>query len=135
MRFALAYDCAAIWVFRGARAEDAGEEAGHDVAALVFEGNRWHGDEDIVDEQGDQRVQIHGLSSRNAESTFKSSSCIGEWYSYPYTDLLDYSGPAWRATLNVGSGMQKLRPGKSGLEVSALGYGVMGNSFGGVHRR
>src|SRR4029453_5865805 len=47
----------------GARAltEDAGEQAGHDVAALVFEGNRWDGDEDIVGEQGDQSVQIPGL--------------------------------------------------------------------------
>src|SRR6266508_50570 len=44
-----------------ARVEDAGEEPGHDVAALVFEGNRWHGDVDIVGEQGDQRVQIPGL--------------------------------------------------------------------------
>jgi hypothetical protein len=44
-----------------ARAEDAGEEAGHDVAALVFEGNRWHGEVDVVGDQGDQRVQIPGL--------------------------------------------------------------------------
>ena len=43
-----------------ARAEDAGEEAGHVVAALVLEGNRWHGDVDIVGEQVDQRVEIPG---------------------------------------------------------------------------
>src|SRR6266545_2020430 len=46
------------------RVEDAGEEAGHDVAALVFEGNRWHGDVDIVGEQGDQRVEILALVGR-----------------------------------------------------------------------
>src|SRR6266542_1909001 len=46
---------------RPARAEDAGVEAGHDVAALVFEGNGRHRDEDIGGEQGDQRVDIAGL--------------------------------------------------------------------------
>ncbi len=44
-----------------ARAEDAGEESGYDVAALVFEGNGRHGDEDVVGEQGDQHVDIAGL--------------------------------------------------------------------------
>jgi len=44
-----------------AGAEEVGVEAGHEVAALVFEGNRWHGDEDIGGEQGDQRVDIAGL--------------------------------------------------------------------------
>ena len=41
--------------------EDAGVEAGHDVAAVVFEGNWWHGDEDIGGEQGDQCVDVAGL--------------------------------------------------------------------------
>src|SRR6266540_6588529 len=49
-----------------ARAEDAGEKAGHNVAALVFEGNRWHGEVDIVGEQGDQRVEIAGLVGADA---------------------------------------------------------------------
>src|ERR1017187_9293481 len=31
-----------------ARAEQAGAEAGHHVAAFVFEGDRWHGDENVV---------------------------------------------------------------------------------------
>src|SRR3989442_15881327 len=31
-----------------ARAEDAGQQAGHHVAALVFQGNRWHREEDVV---------------------------------------------------------------------------------------
>jgi hypothetical protein len=33
-------------------AHDASEEAGDDIAALVFEGNRWHRDGDIGGEQG-----------------------------------------------------------------------------------
>src|SRR3989442_16009731 len=44
-----------------ARAEDAGEEAGHHVAAPGFQGDRGHREEGIVREQGDQRVQIAGL--------------------------------------------------------------------------
>src|SRR5262245_25473467 len=47
-------------VIRPARAEEAGVEAGHEVAALVFEGNGWHGDGNIGGEQGDQRVDIAG---------------------------------------------------------------------------
>ena len=41
-----------------ARAEEAGAEAGHDVAALVLEWHRWHRDEDVVGQQGYQRVDI-----------------------------------------------------------------------------
>ncbi len=48
-------------VMRSARADDAGVEAGHGVAALVFEGNWWHGDEDVGGEQGEQRVDIRGV--------------------------------------------------------------------------
>jgi hypothetical protein len=44
-----------------ARAEKAGAEAGHDVAAFVFEGHRWHGDEHVVCQKGHQRVEIDGL--------------------------------------------------------------------------
>jgi hypothetical protein len=44
-----------------ARTKDAGTQAGHDLAALVFEGNRWHRDEDIVGQKGHQRVEIGGL--------------------------------------------------------------------------
>jgi hypothetical protein len=58
-------------------AEDAGAEAGHDVAALVFEGNWWHGDADIGGEQGDQRVDIAGLVRADE---FATSACsAGEW--------------------------------------------------------
>jgi hypothetical protein len=44
-----------------ARADDAGVEAGRGVAALVLEGNWWHGDEDVGGEQGDQRVDVGGV--------------------------------------------------------------------------
>ena len=44
-----------------ARAEDAGAEAGHDVSALVFERHRRHRHEDVVGQQGHQRVEIGGL--------------------------------------------------------------------------
>jgi hypothetical protein len=44
-----------------ARAEDAAAEARDEVPPLVFEGNRRHGDEDIVGQQGDERVEIGGL--------------------------------------------------------------------------
>ena len=44
-----------------AGAENAGAQAGHGVAALVFKGNRWHGAEGIVGQQGYQRVDIPGL--------------------------------------------------------------------------
>jgi hypothetical protein len=44
-----------------ARADHACVEAGHDVTAFVFEGERWHGEEDIVGEQGDQCVEIARL--------------------------------------------------------------------------
>src|SRR5713101_6504195 len=43
------------------RAEDASAEAGHDVSARVFEGHRWHRDEDVVRQKGHQRVEIGGL--------------------------------------------------------------------------
>src|SRR5262249_58566605 len=42
-------------------AEDAGAEAGDDVTALVFEGHRWHRHEDVVGQQGHDRVEIRGL--------------------------------------------------------------------------
>jgi hypothetical protein len=41
-------------------AEDGGVEAGHVGPALVFEGNRRHGDVDVVGQQGDQGVDIAG---------------------------------------------------------------------------
>ena len=47
-----------------ARAEDAGEQAGHDVAAMVFKGDRWHEEADIGAKQGDQRVEIGRASCR-----------------------------------------------------------------------
>src|ERR1700687_2686640 len=42
-------------------AEDAGVEAGYDVAALVFEGYWWHGYADIGGEQRDKRLDVAGL--------------------------------------------------------------------------
>jgi hypothetical protein len=44
-----------------ARAEQAGAEAGHDVAAFVFEGHRRHRHEDVAGPQGHQRTEIGGL--------------------------------------------------------------------------
>ena len=44
-----------------ARADHACVEASHDVTTFVFEGERWHREEDIVGEQGDQVVEIAGL--------------------------------------------------------------------------
>ncbi len=44
-----------------ARAEEAGVEAGHEVAALVLERNGWHGSVNIVGEQGNQRIDIGGF--------------------------------------------------------------------------
>src|SRR5512132_2229756 len=44
-----------------ARADHACVEAGHDVTAFVFEGERWHREKDIVGQQGDQSVEIAGL--------------------------------------------------------------------------
>ncbi len=41
-----------------ALATDAGQEAGDDVAALIFEWDRWHGDADIGGEQADQRLDV-----------------------------------------------------------------------------
>jgi hypothetical protein len=41
--------------------ENPGVEVGHDVATVVFERNRRHGDDDIGGEQGDQRVDIARL--------------------------------------------------------------------------
>src|SRR5262245_42730600 len=49
----------------GPAAHESGEEAGHDVAAVVFEGNRWHRNADISGEQVDQRVDIAGLPYAN----------------------------------------------------------------------
>ena len=46
-------------------ADEAGEEAAHDVAALVLQRNWRHGDADIGGEQGDQRVDITGLPCAN----------------------------------------------------------------------
>ncbi|HEY3456984.1 MAG TPA: hypothetical protein VGK64_20565, partial [Bryobacteraceae bacterium] len=36
-----------------ARAKEAGEEAGHEVSALILERHRWHRDEDVVRQKGD----------------------------------------------------------------------------------
>jgi hypothetical protein len=56
-----------------ARAEEAGTEAGHDVSSLVFEGHRWHRDEDVGGQQGHQRVEIGGLPARTNLATIASS--------------------------------------------------------------
>ncbi len=45
-------------VVLAASAEKEGTEAGHDIAALVFEGHGRHGHEDVVGQQGNQRVEI-----------------------------------------------------------------------------
>src|SRR5262249_15505772 len=42
-------------------AHETGAEAGRNLAAVVFEGNWWHGNADIGGEQSDQRVDITGL--------------------------------------------------------------------------
>ena len=44
-----------------ARSEQAGAVAGHGVPALVSEGHRRHRDEDVVGQQGHQRVEVGGL--------------------------------------------------------------------------
>src|SRR5215469_10418329 len=44
-----------------ARTELAGAVAGHEFTALVSEGLRRHGDEDVVGQQGDQRVKVGRL--------------------------------------------------------------------------
>src|SRR5262249_57803857 len=44
-----------------ARGEQAGTEADHDVPALVSEGHRRHRDEDVVGQQGHQRVEVGRL--------------------------------------------------------------------------
>src|SRR5215207_3476600 len=44
-----------------ARAPGAGQEARHSVAAVIFEGDRWHGEAGIGGEQGDQRVDVAGV--------------------------------------------------------------------------
>jgi hypothetical protein len=44
-----------------ARVEDAGAEAGHDVAALAFERHRRHRDEEVFRQKGHQRRVIGGL--------------------------------------------------------------------------
>ena len=49
----------------GSAAHETGAEAGHDVAAVVFEGNGRHGHPDIGGEQGDQRVDITRLPCAN----------------------------------------------------------------------
>jgi hypothetical protein len=43
-----------------ARGEQAGAVAGHDVAAPVSKGYRRHHDEDVVGQQGNQRVDVGG---------------------------------------------------------------------------
>src|SRR5262249_50094116 len=48
-----------------AAAHEGDEEAGHDVATLVFEGNGRHGDADLGGKHGDQRVDIAGLPCTN----------------------------------------------------------------------
>jgi hypothetical protein len=46
-------------------AQQAGAEAGDDIAAVVFEGDWWHRDAHIGSEQGDQRVDITGFPRPN----------------------------------------------------------------------
>jgi hypothetical protein len=46
-------------------AHDDAAEACHDIAAVVFEGNGWHGHADVGGEQGDQCVDIAGLPCPN----------------------------------------------------------------------
>ena len=40
---------------------DTGTEAGHEVPALVFEGHRWHRDEDVIRQKCHQSVQVGGF--------------------------------------------------------------------------
>ncbi len=44
-----------------ARAEEAGAEPGHHVAALLLEWHRWHRHEDVVRQKGHRCVEIGGL--------------------------------------------------------------------------
>ena len=55
---------------------------------------------------------------------------LSELYSLARADLTDYSGSPLGAILTSEGGMQKRTLGKSGLEVSGLGFGCMGISFG-----
>ena len=48
-----------------ARADHARVKASHDIEALILERERRHREEDVVREQGDQRVQIAGLVRTN----------------------------------------------------------------------
>jgi hypothetical protein len=47
-----------------ARAEDSGAEAGYEVSAFVFEGHRWHRDEDIIRQKGSANLLLHQFSAR-----------------------------------------------------------------------
>src|SRR3954463_2907069 len=69
---------------------------------------------------------------RNAARKITWSSGLGEWYSHPCADLTDYSRSRPGRTLNEmkGANMQKRTLGRTGLDVSALGFGCMGISFG-----
>ena len=40
--------------------EDVGEQAGHDVAAFVLEGERRHGDEDVIGEHRHESAEVGG---------------------------------------------------------------------------
>jgi hypothetical protein len=46
------------------------------------------------------RVKLRSsATARKAARTFKSSSCVGEWYSHPHADLTNFSTPRPTAML------------------------------------
>ena len=88
-------------VVAAASAEKEGAEAGHHVAALVFEGHRRHGHEDVVGQQGHQRVEI---------GRFVRADKLGHERS-----LGRRPGPGWRRAVSAGR-LTALQAGPRSLE-------------------